>query len=182
MEHHHRDQALQQQRLQLHVRPQLDRLIRLIAVATFVAFLVACSSEDGPKAEGLDGPGVSLDNVVSEAEARAYLDELVTAVHAGDALKVCQAGHMSRPHCGGDARMISLAPMHQPPPTVVSLRQVYDNLCHLDGLVLVIKGTDAEGQEYIRDFQVTQDHLTGKPSARFTVFWVSGSVIQPKPC
>lgn len=153
------------------------RVSRAITPVT-IAVLLVMNGCGGDQTE--DPVSAARENVVSEAEARAYLDSLVTQVQSGSARSVCEIGHMSRPNCNGDPRVISLAPVHQPPPTVLSSRPVYTNLCIPDGRVLVIKGVDEAGQEYVRDFQVVRHDVTGEPYARFTVYWVSGTV-SPSP-
>lgn len=134
-----------------------------------------------PSPDSIDTPIVYEEKVVSEDEARAYLDELVAAVQSGKGAEVCEAGYMSRVMCD-DARTIDLAPTQQPPPTVLSSRTAYDSLCGQDGILLKIEGTDADGQEYLREFHVTRDDTTNEVAARFTAYWVSGSFSQPAGC
>ena len=163
------------------VRRRASRaLIHVIGCAAAIAFLLVTTSCGGNKAE--EPVAVARENVVSEAEARTYLDSLVASVQAGNAHEVCEIGHMSRPNCNGDPRTIALAPVHQPPPMVLSTRPVYTTACAPDGLVLVIKGNDDEGQEYVRDFQVVRHNTTGEPYARFSVYWISGTVSSSRQC
>jgi hypothetical protein len=128
----------------------------------------------------LKGDGSDSDEPVSEAEARAFFDQVVAAARARDFDKLCSLNG-APPNCyfALDSPFQKLRDTVPPdPPTIVETRfHEKDSADGSTGRVLVVEGTDGRGRPYRTEVMVSR--YEGKLEGANVVYWSGHEIFEP---
>ena len=123
--------------------------------------------------------GGDSEKPVSEAEARAFLDQAVAAARARDWDKLCSLNGAA-PNCyiDLDSPFQKLRDTVPPdPPTIVETRFHEDQSSDGSaGRILVVEGTDGSGQPYRTEVMVSR--YDGKLEGTNIVYWSSNEIFE----
>lgn len=128
----------------------------------------------------LGGGGGDSEKPVSEAEARAFFDQVVAAGRARDFDKLCSLNG-APPNCyfALDSPFQKLRDTVPPdPPTIVETR--FHEKSSADGStgrVLVVEGTDGRGRPYRTEVMVSR--YEGKLEGTNVVYWSGHEIFEP---
>ena len=127
----------------------------------------------------LGGDGGDSEKPVSEAEARAFFDQVVTAARARDWDKLCNLnGAPPNCHFELDSPFQKLRDTLPPdPPTIVETRfHEKQSADGSTGRILVVEGTDGSGRPYRTEVMVSR--YEGKLEGTNVVYWSSNEIFE----